>query len=74
MNNKNFTYAIFCAVVIVILLVLMSNVDAKDQSVVQAHKEDVLRLAKEEALERKRDFNKLAFEAERMTGIKGAMK
>ena len=56
----------------------MGHLDYQDQLAAIEHAQYVKSLAKAEAKaeadERKREFNRLAFEAERMTGFAGDMK
>lgn len=73
-TNKEIAQIIFGLIVIIALLAYAGRIDAKDQEIAQAHKNEVLRLAKEEATERKREYNRLAFETYLKTNIKGEMK
>lgn len=74
MTNKEIAQIIFGLIVIIALLAYAGRIDAKDQEIAQAHKAEVLRLAKEEAAERKREYNRLAFDAYLKTNIDGRIK
>jgi len=52
----------------------VSNEDYKDAKISAEHAQYVKQLAKQEADERKAEFNRLAFEGEYMTGFEGDIK
>lgn len=56
------------------MLSISSKWDAEDAQAAASQAQYVKTLAKQEADERKREFNALAFEGERLTGYAGDMK
>jgi preprotein translocase subunit SecG len=65
-----------CVVFVVILAALawMSNEDYKQRLIEEQRTAEIMEDARKVAAQKKSEYNKLAFEAERMTGIKGDMK
>lgn len=64
---------IFAVLIFLVAFSWLSNDDYKEQIKAQEHANYVRELAKQEADERKAEFNRLAFEGERMTGFAGDM-
>lgn len=61
----------FCSLVLVIMAIDDSK---KEQFQQEETKAEAIKQAKAEAAERKREFNRMAFEAQRITGFQAAMK
>lgn len=63
-----------CVVLLFVLLGIAGRVDYDDRKAESAHKAEIKRLAEQEECEKKREYNRLAFEAYLKTGIDGRMK
>lgn len=59
---------------VLLMLSLSSKWDAEDAQAAANQAQYAKKLAKQEADERKAEFNRLAFEGERLTGYAGDMK